>query len=66
MNAGRWSGLLPKQLAKQVPRGKIYAVDIDSNIIKQAKKNLLYFDNVKIIQSGFRHQDFKKDGCQFF
>jgi len=30
--------LLPKQLAKQVPRGKIYAVDIDSNIIKQAKK----------------------------
>jgi trans-aconitate 2-methyltransferase len=51
MDAGCGSGSLTKQLAKQVPRGKIYAVDIDSNMIKQAKKNLQYIDNVKMIQS---------------
>ena len=51
MDAGCGSGLLTKQLAKQVPRGKVYAVDIDSNMIKQAKNNLQFFDNVKIIQS---------------
>lgn len=38
MDAGCGSGLLTKQLAKKVPRGKVYAVDIDSNMIKQAKK----------------------------
>jgi ubiquinone/menaquinone biosynthesis C-methylase UbiE len=32
MDAGCGSGLLTKQLAKQVPRGKAYAVDIDSNM----------------------------------
>jgi trans-aconitate methyltransferase len=31
------SGLLTKQLAKLVPRGKVSAVDIDSNMITQAK-----------------------------
>ena len=51
MDAGCGSGLLTKQLAKQVPRGKVYAVDIDSNMIKQAKNNLQFFDNVEIIQS---------------
>ena len=53
MDAGCGSGLLTKQLAKQVPRGKVYAVDIDSNMIKQAKINLQFFDNVEIIQSSF-------------
>ena len=53
MDAGCGSGLLTKQLAKQVPRGKVYAVDIDSNMIKQAKNNLKFFGNVKIIQSSF-------------
>jgi trans-aconitate 2-methyltransferase len=53
MDAGCGSGLLTKQLAKQVPRGKIYAVDTDSNMIKQAKNNLKSFDNVEIIQSSF-------------
>lgn len=53
MDAGCGSGLLTKQLAKQVPRGKVYAVDIDSNMIKQAKNNLKSFDNVEIIQSSF-------------
>jgi trans-aconitate methyltransferase len=51
MDAGCGSGLLTKQLAKQVPRGKVYAVDIDSNMIKQAKNNLQFFDNIEIIQS---------------
>ena len=53
MDAGCGSGLLTKQLAKQVPRGKIYAVDTDSNMIKQTKNNLKSFDNVEIIQSSF-------------
>jgi trans-aconitate 2-methyltransferase len=53
MDAGCGSGFLTKQLAKQVPRGKIYAVDTDSNMIKQARNNLKSFDNVEIIQSSF-------------
>jgi trans-aconitate methyltransferase len=53
MDAGCGSGLLTKQIAKKVPRGKVYAVDIDSNMIKRAKSNLQLFDNVEIIQSGF-------------
>lgn len=53
MDAGCGSGLLTKQLAKRVPRGKVYAVDSDSNMIKQAKHNLQFIDNVEIIQSSF-------------
>src|SRR5919197_1076033 len=53
MDAGCGSGLLTKQLTKKVPRGKVYAVDIDSNMIKQAINNLQSFDNVEIIQSSF-------------
>jgi trans-aconitate 2-methyltransferase len=53
MDAGCGSGLLTKQLAKKVPRGKVYAVDIDFNMIKQAKNNLQFLDNVERIQSSF-------------
>jgi trans-aconitate 2-methyltransferase len=53
MDVGCGSGLLTRQLAKKVPRGKVYAVDIDSNMIKQAKNNLQFLDNVEIIQSSF-------------
>jgi trans-aconitate 2-methyltransferase len=53
MDAGCGSGLLTKQLAKKVPRGKVYAVDIDSNMIKHASKNLQSFHNIEIIQSSF-------------
>jgi len=53
MDAGCGSGLLTKQLAKKVPKGKVYAVDIDSNMIKQAKTNLKSFDNVEIMHSSF-------------
>ena len=53
MDAGCGSGLLTRRLARRVPRGKVYAVDIDSNMIKRAKNNLQFFDNVEIIQSSF-------------
>jgi len=53
MDAGCGSGLLTKQLAKKVTRGKVYAVDIDFNMIKQAKNNLKFLDNVEIMQSSF-------------
>ena len=53
MDAGCGSGLLTKELAKKVPSGKVYAVDIDSNMIEQARNNLQFFDNVEIIQSSF-------------
>lgn len=32
---------------------KVYAVDIDSNMIEQARTNLRFFDNVEIVQSSF-------------
>jgi tRNA A58 N-methylase Trm61 len=40
-------------MAKKVPTGNVYTVDNDFNITKQAKKNLQYLYNVKIIQSSF-------------
>jgi trans-aconitate 2-methyltransferase len=53
MDAGCGSGLLTRQLAKRVPRGKVYAVDIDSNMVRQARKNLQFFDNVEVMESSF-------------
>lgn len=53
MDVGCGSGLLTRRLVKRVPRGKVYAVDIDSNMISQAKINLQSLDNVEIIQSSF-------------
>jgi trans-aconitate 2-methyltransferase len=53
MDAGCGSGLLTRQLAKKVPRGKVYAVDIDSNMVRQARKNLQLFDNVEVIEFSF-------------
>jgi trans-aconitate 2-methyltransferase len=53
MDAGCGSGLLTKDLAKKVPKGKVYAVDIDSNMIRHARSNLQCFDNVEIIQSSY-------------
>ena len=53
LDAGCGSGLLTKELAKKVPRGRVYAVDIDSNMLDQARTNLQPFDNVKIVQSSF-------------
>jgi len=53
MDAGCGSGLLSKLLAQKVPRGKVYAVDKDSNMIKQAKRNLKDLKNVEIVQDDF-------------
>ena len=53
MDAGCGTGLLTRDLAKKVPSGKVYAVDIDSNMIEQARTNLRCFDNVEIVHSSF-------------
>jgi len=51
MDAGCGSGLLTKLLAQKVPRGRVYAVDGDSNMIKQARRNLKDLANVELVQS---------------
>jgi trans-aconitate 2-methyltransferase len=44
--------MLPKRSSKQrVPSGKVYAVDIDSNMIKQARRNLPDLENVEVVHS---------------
>jgi trans-aconitate methyltransferase len=53
MDGGCGSGLLSKLLAQKVPMGMVYAVDIDSNMIKQAKKTLKDLENVVLVQSDF-------------
>ena len=55
MDAGCGSGLLSKLLAKKVPRGKVYAVDVDSNMIRQAKRNLKGLENVELVEADFTH-----------
>ena len=51
MDAGCGSGVLTKLLAERVPRVEVYAVDVDSNMIMQAKLNLKDLENVELIQS---------------
>ena len=51
MDAGCGSGLLTKLLAQKVSRGKVYGVDIDSNMIKQARRNLKGLENIELVQS---------------
>lgn len=51
MDAGCGSGLLTELLAQKVPRGRVYAVDGDSNMIKQARRNLKDLANVELVQS---------------
>jgi trans-aconitate methyltransferase len=51
MDAGAGSGNLTKILADKVPNGQIYAVDIDLNMIEQAKINLSNYNNVQVIHS---------------
>ena len=52
MDAGAGSGSLTKILAGKVPQGHVYAVDADSNMVKQAKSNLSSCRNVQVIHSG--------------
>lgn len=51
IDAGCGSGRVTKILAKEIPNGKIYAVDIDVNMIDKAKANLSQFENVTVINS---------------
>ena len=51
IDAGCGSGRVTKILAKEIPNGKIYAVDIDVNMIDKAKDNLSQFENVTVINS---------------
>jgi len=53
MDAGCGTGLLSRLLAQKVPQGQVYAVDIDSNMIKQAKRRLKDLENIVLIQSDF-------------
>ena len=55
MDAGCGSGLISKLLAQKVPRGKVYAVDVDSNMIRQAKSNLKGLENVELVEADFAH-----------
>jgi trans-aconitate 2-methyltransferase len=55
MDAGCGTGLLTKLLAQRVPRGKVYAVDMDSNMIREAKRNLRDLENVELVVSDFAH-----------
>ena len=54
MDAGCGSDFPTKLLAKKVPRGKVYAVDIDVNMIRQAKRNLGDLQNVEIVLADLR------------
>ncbi len=51
LDAGCGSGRVTRLIANKVKIGKIYAVDIDVNMISNAKVNLKDFTNVIIIQS---------------
>ena len=52
MDAGCGTGRVTRILAQKVSKGgRVYAVDIDSNMISHARKNLKEFENVIVIQS---------------
>jgi trans-aconitate 2-methyltransferase len=51
MDAGAGSGNLTKILSDRVLNGQIYAVDVDLNMIQQAKINLSNCSNVQVIHS---------------
>jgi len=53
MDAGCGTGLLTKLLAQRVSIGKVYGVDTDSNMIKQAKSNLRDLENIELIRFDF-------------
>ena len=65
MDAGCGSGRITKILSTLVPCGKIYAIDIDENMIKKAKDNLKDFENVKVIQSNLLDINFNKIYSKF-
>lgn len=50
LDAGCGSGRVTKYLSKTVPKGIVYAVDNDPNMIKKAKENLGKLENIRIIK----------------
>lgn len=54
MDAGAGSGNLTRVLADKVPNGHVYAVDADSNMVRQAEANLSDYGNVEVIHSGMQ------------
>jgi len=51
LDAGCGSGRVTKIIANIVTKGKVYAVDVDYNMITNAKKNLRDFSNIHLIKS---------------
>lgn len=51
MDAGCGTGRVTKIIANNVKRGKVYAVDVDENMITNAKMNLKDFSNILFIKS---------------
>jgi trans-aconitate 2-methyltransferase len=51
LDAGCGTGRVTKIIANNVKRGKVYAVDVDDNMITNAKKNLKDFSNIVFIKS---------------
>ncbi len=51
LDAGCGTGRVTKIIANNVRKGKVYAVDIDDNMIANAKKNLKDFSNIIFIKS---------------
>jgi trans-aconitate 2-methyltransferase len=51
MDAGCGTGRVTKIIANKVKRGKVYAVDVDENMIINAKKNLKDLPNIVFVKS---------------
>lgn len=51
LDAGCGSGRVTRILSKVITKGKIYAIDNDSNMVKKAKENLLGIENVKVMKA---------------
>ncbi len=51
LDAGCGSGRVTKILSKVITKGKIYAIDNDSNMVKKARENLFGIDNVEVLQA---------------
>lgn len=51
LDAGCGSGKPTRALAARVPKGMVYAVDLDPNMVRQARANLRDFNNVQVMQS---------------
>ena len=51
LDAGCGSGRITRILSKVITKGKIYAIDNDSNMVKKAKENLLGIENVKALKA---------------